>query len=322
MKNIFKTTPMPIVGVMLAFATLGNLMQSYSETLRTIFGCISAFLFVCTTIKFLTNFKDLSKELSTPIGASVFPTYSMGIIILATYIKPLHANVAYFVWIFGIILHLFLMMQFTYRFIKNFKIKQVFPSWFIVYVGIAVTSVTGKAFNQTIGQLAFWFAFITYLILLFVVSKRIFIVKEIPEPALPTLIIYSAPGSLCLAGYLNAFDNKNIILFWFLLILSQLIYAMTIIKLTGLLKLKFYPSYAAFTFPLVISAFALKLSNSFLTNQNLRNGFVKGLVKFEEGIAFAIVFYVFIRYFVHILQSNDQDLVNPKNKLVSKNEHT
>lgn len=301
MKDFLKKIPMPIVGVMLAFAALGNLVQSYGDSYRNMMGVISTTLFIVITAKFIFNFNGLKNELDNPIGASVFPTYSMGIMLLATYIKPYSLIVAYTVWIIGILIHIFLIIRFSIKFVKNFNIKQVFPSWFIVYVGIAVAAVTGKIFNQIIGQCAFWFAFISYLVLIFVVGKRAFIVKEIPEPALPTFVIFAAPGSLCLAGYLNAFDQKSFIMFLFLLVLSQCFYVFSLIKLVLLLKLKFYPSYSSFTFPLVISALALKLSNGFMINQGFKLTVLSIFVKVEEIIAIIIVFYVLIRYVGNIV---------------------
>lgn len=294
---------MPAVGLMLSFAALGNLLQSYADIYKNILGIISAALFILMTLKFLCNFPGLKNDLSAPIGASVFPTYSMCIMLLASYVKPYYGGAAYGIWIAGILLHIVLILYFTNKFIRGFKIMQVFPSWFIVYVGIAVAAVTGKLFHPMIGQLAFGFGLISYFILLVIVGRRIFIVKEIPEPAMPTLIICSAPGSLCLAGYINSFDEKNMMLFWFLLIISQGIYIFAIIKLFALLKLKFYPSYSGFTFPLVISAMALKLSNGFLINQGIPVTAFSILVKIEEIIAIAIVFYVFIRYLMFLIKA-------------------
>ena len=307
MKSFLKKLPMPIVGVMLAFASLGNLVQSYGSIYRNILGIISGVIFIVSTTKFICDFQSLKSELDTPIGASVFQTYSMGIILLATYIKPFHMDIAYVVWVGGIMLHLLSMIRFTLKFVKGFKIKQVFPSWFIVYVGIAIASVTGKAFNQGIGQITFYFGFICYLILIYVVGKRVFRVKEIPEPALPTLLIFAAPGSLCLAGYLNSFDAKNMIIFWLLLVLSQCFYIFALSRLIVLLKLKFYPSYSAFTFPLVISALALKLSNGFLINKGFDTGMLPITVKLEEIIAVTVVFYVLIRYLIFLSNAKGQE---------------
>lgn len=300
MKDFFKKIPMPVVGLMLSLAALGNLIQSYGDVYRNILGLLATIIFILATIKFLTNISLLKEDLSTPIGASVFPTYSMGIMLLATYLKPYSNGGAFGLWMLGILLHVILMIYFTIKFVKNFNIMQVFPSWFIVYVGIAVASVTGRAFYPVIGQIAFWAAFLSYLILIPIVGKRVLVTKNIPEPALPTLIIFAAPGSLCLAGYINSFETKHMILFGFLLIVSQLIYILAVIKLITLLKLKFYPSYAGFTFPLVISAIGLKASNAFLMSKGFSFGFLPVLVKVEEIIGVFIVFYVLLRFIGHI----------------------
>lgn len=303
MDRFLKKIPMPIVGLILSLAALGNLVLSYGEIYRNALGIVSAGLFILVTIKFICNFPELKKDLTTPIGASIFPNYSMGGMLLAAYLKPYYPKAAYGIWIVFLLLHIVLILYFTMKFMRQFKITNVFPSWFIVYVGIAVAAVTGKAFQQTIGQWAFLFAFLSYLILIPIVCKRVFVIKNIPEPALPTLIIFSAPGSLCLAGYINTFETKHMLLLGFLLILSQVIYLLAIIKLTQLLRLKFYPSYSAFTFPLVISAIALKSSNAFLMNQGHSIVFLPVLVKAEEILAVLIVFYVLIRYVDSIVKA-------------------
>jgi exfoliative toxin A/B len=83
---------------------------------------------------------------------------------------------------------------------------------------------------------------------------------------------------------------------YFLVLLSIIMYVFVIIKLFSLLKLKFYPSYSGFTFPLVISGISIKLANVFLTKMKHAIPFLKYLIKFEEAAAVLIVLYVLIRY--------------------------
>lgn len=86
------------------------------------------------------------------------------------------------------------------------------------------------------------------------------------------------------------------ILVWILLLVSQISYLWVLFQLPKLLKLKFYPSYSAFTFPLAITAISLKLTNGFLTSQGKSIALLKYLVKFEEFIGVLIVLYVLVRY--------------------------
>ncbi|MGJ0846416.1 TDT family transporter [Tissierella praeacuta] len=297
MKEIIKRLPIPIVGLMLALAATGNLVLSYGEKYRNIFGIFSAIILILVLMKIIMFPKGVSESLDNPVVASVFPTLSMGIMLLSTYLKPFASSLAFGMWIIGLVLHIVLIIYFTKKYIFNFNIKKVFPSWFIVYVGIVVGSVTAPAFNKAnIGQVLFWFGFISYFLLLPIVFKRVFQIKEIPEPALPTIAIFAAPVALCLAGYINSFQEKNMFIVYLLLTLSQLSYLFVLLQLPRLLKLKFYPSYSAFTFPLVISGISVKLTNGFLVNAEKPITMLKYLVKFEELIGIIIVLYVLIRY--------------------------
>jgi exfoliative toxin A/B len=64
-----------------------------------------------------------------------------------------------------------------------------------------------------------------------------------------------------------------------------------------MLKIKFYPSYSSFTFPMAISAIAMKQTNVFLTKIGRNIYLLKPLVKFEEILTIIIVIYVLMKYF-------------------------
>lgn len=301
---MIKRIPLPIAGVMLAMAATGNLIQTYSPELRLVFGAISAIIGILLIIKFIMYPKLLSEDLKNPVVASVAPTFSMAVILLAAYVKPYANTVGLTIWFIGFILHCALILLFTFRFILKFDIKKMFPSLFIVYVGLVVASITAPAFSMnTLGQAVFLFGFICYLILLAIVSYRVIKVKEIPEPAQPLIIIFAAPASLCLAGYLSSFDSKSIAIVYFLAILSIAMYVFALTQLPRLLKLKFYPSYSAFTFPMVISAIAMKMTDGFLTKSGNGIAFLKYIVIAQTAIAVVMVLYVLIRYILMLVNT-------------------
>lgn len=297
MSKLINKLPLPITGLMLALAAIGNLFLSYGNVYRNIFGIISTLIFILIVIKIFTNYKGVVNALENPVIASVTPTFSMAMMILSTYIKPMSNNIALGTWILGLIIHSLLIVYFTKKFILNFNIKKVFPSYFVVYVGIVVGSVTAPVFKLlTLGQGLFWFGFVSYLILLPIVIYRVFFVKEIKEPVLPTITIFAAPASLCLAGYLSSFPEKNMFIVSLLTTLSIVMLIGVIGYMPKMLRIKFYPSYSAFTFPFVISAIAIKKANAFLTANDTALPAMKYLVNFEEFFALIIVLYVLIRY--------------------------
>lgn len=298
MNQFLNKYPVPIVGLMLGLAAAGNLVQSYGEVYRNILGTISAILLIIIVVKILMNPDGFKESLDNPVVASIFPTFSMGIMLLSTYLIPFLPSLAFRVWIIGVALHIIIIIWFTKIYTLHFKIKQVFPSWFLVYVGIVVASVTGPAYKMAnVGQYVFWFGFAAYLILLPIVTYRVVKVKEMPESALPTLTIYAAPVSLLLAGYMNSFETKSMTIVWFLMILSIIMYIIVIIMLFKLLKLKFYPSFSGFTFPLILSGIAMKLTNEFLIKTNQAIQSLQYLIKFQEIVGVAITLYVLYRYY-------------------------
>ena len=297
-----KKLPLPIAAVVLACAALGNLLATYTVMAKSVFGAISAILFILLTIKIIVCWKGVKEEFKNPVIASVVPTYSMAMMILAGYLKPISAGAGLGLWWLGVIIHVALIILYTKNFVVEFNINKIFPSTFIVYVGIAAAAITAPAFGLAkVGQGIFWFAFISLIILIFIIGYRVFVVKGIPEPAMPTTVIFAAPAALTLAAYLNSFAEKNITMVYFLAILVGVLYVVGLYFLVKGLTLKFYPSYAAFTFPMVISAIALKGTNGALMNAGKGISWLQYVVKIQEVIALIVVVYVIVRFAMFIL---------------------
>jgi len=301
MKQVIKNIPLPITGLMLGLAGLGNLVVSYGNYYRYILGTVSALLALLIILRLLIDYNNCKIEFDNPIVASVVLTFPMGIMILSTYIKPYLNIIAFNTWYFGMLLHIVLMLYFSYKYLKNFEINKVYPTYFIVYVGIVVGSVTAPAFNNLIlGQYLFYFGFISHMILLPIVLYRVIKIKEIKKPALPTITIFTAPAGLCLAGYMSTFPHKNIILLSWLIFLTLISITGVIVYLPKMISKKFYPSYSAFTFPFVITAIGLKLSNKFLINE-FGMKILEYPSKIIEILSIILVLYVLYSYMKYIL---------------------
>ena len=306
---LLKKTPLPFCGVALGLAALGNLLSTYSfgPVVKNICGAISALILIWLLIKFVTNFNAFLEEIKNPIMGSIIGTYCMALMILGGYKWP-SAEVGKVIWFIGLILHVILIIYFTKEFVLKFGIKKVFTSWYIVYVGIVAMNINCIDFGmQSLGKIVFWFGFASTLVLLALVTYRYMIIKDFAPPAIPLFCIYTAPVSLCLAGYMNTFTPPEPSLIYFMLILSLFIYLVVIINLPRFLAMPFYPSYAAFTFPFVISAVAVKLTTAkFLTSNNpaLANT-TKMIFTAQTWIAAILVAYALARYIMFIMITSD-----------------
>ena len=296
MTNVFKKTPIPIAGLMLGLAGLGNLIKSYGSQYRYIAGFISSLVLLLLLGRFIIDYKKCFYDLKNPIVASVALTFPMGIMILATYLIQFSYQAALYSWYTGIIMHGIFIILFSLRFIKNFDIKKVFPSYFIVYVGIVVGSVTAPVFdNLKLGQSLFYFGFISYMTLLPIVFYRVFKIGDIKKPALPTITIFTAPAGLCMAGYMSSFPEKNIFLLSWLTLLTIISIIAVTIYLPKMLSVGFYPSFSAFTFPFVITAIGLKMANNYFIDE-FKFSLLNYPARLVEILSILLVIFVLLKY--------------------------
>lgn len=306
---LLKKTPLPLCGVALGLAALGNLLSTYQNgaTIKNVCGALSALILIWLFVKFVTNFNAFVEELKNPIMGSIIGTYCMALMILGGYKWP-NAEVGKTIWFIGLILHVILIIYFTKEFVFKFGIKKVFTSWYIVYVGIVAMNINCVDFGmQDLGKIVFWFGFASTIVLLVLVTYRYLIIKDFMPPAIPLFCIYTAPVSLCLAGYMNTFTPPEPSIIYFMLILSLVIYLIVLINLPRFLAMPFYPSYAAFTFPFVISAIAVKLTTAkFLTSNNpaLANT-TKMIFTVQTWIAAVLVAYALARYIMFIIATEE-----------------
>ena len=200
---MLKKLPLPVTGVALGTAALGNLLESYSAGVRLFCGGVALLLFLLAVLKILTDPVQFRRDMQSPAIASVFCTFSMSMMLLAGYAKPFIGLAASVIWYMGVAIHIVLMVYFTVKFMVKPVPAQIFASYFIVYVGIVVGSVTAPAFHALpLGQGLFWFGFVMLLLLLVLVTWRYLTLREVPSPVQPLFCVYTAPGSLCLAGYM------------------------------------------------------------------------------------------------------------------------
>lgn len=297
MLDLMNKITIPLAGLMLGLAAAGNLVSYHGAIFKILCGIIAFSLLLLLTMKIITNHKHIQEDLHNPAVSGVASTFPMSIVVLSAYINSFLPNMAYAMWIIGIIMQFALIIYFTRKFVFNFDIKNVFPSYFIVYVGVAVGSVVAPVFNAiNVGKVLFWFSFISYLILLPLISYRVLKIRPIPEPVVPTLTIFAAPASLLLVGYLNSFKSINMTILGILVFLSLFMLFSVLLYMPEMVKLKFYPSYSAFTFPLVISAIALQSSNNLLIKIKMGIPLLQYVSYFLELLAVIFVIYVLIHY--------------------------
>lgn len=305
LSNVFKKTPIPVAGLALGLAALGNLLQTsipqpFGNDVRAVCGIVAALLVAMLVVRVVRYSGAVLEDFRNPIFASVSGTFFMALMQLAGYLEPFAHVPAFALWIVAVAAHAVLICWFTAVFIASFKLSDVYPTYFICYVGIIVGAVTAPAFGmEHIGRGLFVFGFICYMALLALVTVR-YVRLGVAEPARPLFCIYAAPMSLSLAGYLTVFPTPNVTFALVLAVLAQLLFAMVLVRLPSLLRLCFYPSYAAMTFPFVITATALGKVIALLRADGVAvPAAVDWLLAVETAFAAVMVLYVLVRYLMY-----------------------
>ena len=286
--------PIPICGLILAFLSLGNLLNDTHPLLKVICGIIGIVLLILILSKLVLYPKKIKEDFKNPIIASNSGTFSMSLMILSTYISPFMPSIAYGIWILGVALHILLIVYFTHHFIiRNFNISTVYPSYWIVFVGITMGAITAHAHNlDEIGFIFFLVGFIGMIFTFPLVIYRYINYKDIPNANKPLICIFTAVLSILIVGYLNSYNDISIEFLMIMYIFACIFYIFALTKLIEYRNLEFYPSFAAFTFPFVISGLATKGVISKIGSNIILNS----VLSIETVMATAIVLYVLIRY--------------------------
>ena len=292
--NIIKNIPIPIAGLILALLSLGNLLQDIHPHVRYLFGAIGMVLIILVVLKVIQYPSDIKNDFKNPIIVSSSGTFSMSLMLLSTYLSTFMPSIGYTIWIIGISLHILLMIYFTYNFIiRNFDITTVYPSYWIVFVGITMGAITAPVYGlEEIGFIFFMIGFIAMLVTTPVIIYRYVRHDEIPDMNKPLICIFTALFSILIVGYLNSSKTASIEFITVLYLIACLFYIFALYKLIEYRNLDFYPSFSAFTFPFVISAIATKGVLKTVGS----NIALSLILTFETIISIVIVFYVLSEY--------------------------
>jgi exfoliative toxin A/B len=296
--KIANKTPIPMAGLMLGLASTGNMVPDY----RWFFGFFAIAILAILIIKIAYDSKTVREELKNPAVVGVACTFPMAVAVLSTYIKPYEPDVAMAVWIIAMVIHLALMAQFTRIAILKFDLKKVLPCYFVVYVGFAVNAFIAPVYGQVLlGQTIFWFGFASFLALFPPLLYRLVVVKGLPEPMIPTIVIFASPASVVLYGYLRAYQSPEMWMVYLLLAFSVVFYVGSMALIPRILRMKFYPSYSSLTFPLVISGIATNATYQYFVKNGNDILALQILAWAEIALAVVFVLYVLFRYAHHFL---------------------
>ncbi len=247
-------TIMGLGGLTLVYERL-NAIFSFPNYLALFMLGISTFLFFLVLIFYilkLIKYKDeVKKEFSHPIRVNFFAAFSISMLILSIDYRHYYTNVSELFFIFGAIFHIF----FTYYTIRfwinnNLEMQHSNPAWFIPIVGNLIVPIAGKGFvDDSILYFYFSIGIFFWIILFSIILNRIIFHNQFAPKFMPTLFILIAPPSIGFISYIKLTGSLDFfaqILFNLGLFFTILVFVMY----KNFVKIKFFISWWAFTFPM------------------------------------------------------------------------
>ena len=258
-----KRTSFSIRWLRIELFLLGNTLGDYSTLLRYILGGIAFVLYLLLLTAFVKSFKNYRLALKNPLTASIFPTLLMQGMLMIVYqdVFPewyrFTEEIFRTIWWLSFIALISYIVIFSKRFLWNFELSNVFPSWAVLYIGIGISSLTvpWTGYSQ-LGKTIFIYLLLALIVLLPTIFLRLW-KYGIPDDVKANLATLCAPVLVAVAN-LNAFETIYRPLLLGLIILSQMLYLTVLYFVPGILKSPFNPGFSALTFLLIVTAIALK----------------------------------------------------------------
>jgi len=252
--------PVTLFSSIMGLSGLSIAYQRFEQLFSFKLGIGAGLLVVAYTVFILVSAGYLVKvckyphavrdEFNHPIRANFFATISISLMLLSAGTAGFMPDVAHVLWISGTILQSVFTLVIVNRWIiREYDIAHSNPAWFLPVVGNIIVPIAGV---QYIHRELAWFFFCVgiffWFVLFTVIFYRIVFHRQIVDKLIPTLAIMIGPPSLGFLSYIQItgqIDNfarglLYVALFFVILLLSMS---------NTFMKLNFYVSWWAFTFP-------------------------------------------------------------------------
>ncbi|MBE3022274.1 MULTISPECIES: SLAC1 anion channel family protein [Campylobacter] len=279
---------MGLGGLTLSYEKL-NLTLGLSDIIFEILRSATSLIFIAIAalygIKIIKFKDDVKKEISHPVKINFFAAFAISLFLLS-------AMWSEFASLHSVLFYIALVLQtfFTFYVIafwinNNLLINHSNPAWFIPIVGNLVVVIASDSKSEFL-----WYYFsiglFFWLVLFTIVFYRIIFHDQLAQKFMPTLFIVIAPPAIAFLGYTRLVESFDVFAH-VLLNLTIFFTGLILFMYKNFMKLKFFLSWWAFTFPTAAASMT----------------FVKAYELSREPIYlyFGVIMFVLLLFFIGVV---------------------
>jgi tellurite resistance protein len=297
--------PVMMFAVIMGFSGLSIVYQKaasilgYPHIIGLTLSYITTVVFFIILFSYLAKmflfFDEVKAEFSHPVRINFFAAIAISFLLLAIIHEHLNPTFSKTLWVIGAILQAYLTFYtISFWINKNLEIQHSNPAWFIPIVGNVLVPIAGIKI-ASLEILIYFYAvgMFFWIVLMAILLNRIIFHHQLAVKFIPTLFILIAPPAIGTISYVKLTSSFDFfasslyslgIFFTFLLLFMY----------KNFMKLKFFISWWAFTFPLAAVTISSLLAYH-VTGKSIYFVLSQGLIIITT-IVIAYVFYRTLRH--------------------------
>ena len=312
MKDFLSRLPLPVTMLALAWVVLGNSFQGVVPFLSDLCMIVTILLLVMTLLKLILMPKTSFKALRTPVGLSMFSTSALSLIMIAVWMKGVFDKSNIYFWSTGVIIESVILVIFVVKYLLNFNLKSVFSTWYLVFSGIGMASITGSDFGMEV----FGRAILKYIVVVSIILTPIIVYRYIrvslTSAAKPLIGVFAFPLGVIIPSYIAMGTSVSSNVLWTLLIAQQFIFFAVMIYMLYNILNGYYPSSSAYALATAMTIYSTSEFTRYMDSINKGIGYLQYLTYFEYVVAFLICALISVSYLMNTLEDPQEHKLKVK----------
>ena len=302
MRKFIARMPLPITALALAWVLLGNIFKGLIPFLSDMCMIVALILLILTIAKMFLNPVSFYTSIKSPVGLSLFSSFPMSLIMISVWMKELFDKANLYFWVAGVIIQTVILIIFTIKYVFNFRIKYVFPSWFMVYAGLGMSAITCKDFGMDIyGKAVYYYTIFVSIVLILPILTRFF-KRDTTIAARPLIALISMPLAIILPAYIGLSSGIYANSLWIMFFAIQATLVFVIVNMIIHLFDGFFPTWSCYAVAVAMIAYASKFFLSYLIGHKMGYDIITYIIYGEYVLSFIIGAFMLLASFISILE--------------------